>query len=394
MVISRIFRVRELSKRVTKNIDTHWQHSLQINCDAPLTTSKQAKPPQLPPLHGGRMAGRASQSGLSLKGCSVAIALLFLSNFSRAVGQNLSDQGRTTTSSRCEPIGRVLSKGSSHFPQGSLLCPSDYLNVASGKTVDVLCLDNGQLLKVSGSKVDISNKCVQRQLTRVQRSCPLESRGKCRRTKGPGEENTPKLISPYSSMLLDSRPLITWYPFQGATSYIVEVSGEGVVWQKVVNGTTLAYPSEQPAMQFGHAYKITIIANQGEETLSASISVVNMLPENDAQLVLNLIERIEHLNLPQDEAAFLDLNSIYRSKHLITETIKVLSARVAAGSRNPKLYRILGDRYLEAGLPDYAKQQYETASKLAIRVDNPIELSQAQAGLKAVEVALLNEQRR
>jgi len=64
---------------------------------------------------------------------------------------------------------------------------------------------------------------------------------------------------------------------------------------------------------------------------------------------------------------------------------------VEAGSNNPSIYRALGDRYLEADL--HAKRKYEIGSQVSKKAANPSELNKAQVGLKAVQVALLNEQK-
>lgn len=94
------------------------------------------------------------------------------------------------------------------------------------------------------------------------------------------------------------------------------------------------------------------------------------------------MKQINSLNLPEDEKAFLDLNSAFSSRGLVDESIRLLEARVAAGSRNPGIYRALGDRFLAAGLTKQATEQYEVASTLAKGSENPGELSKAQKGLR------------
>ena len=293
-------------------------------------------------------------------------------------------ENRTTTQRRCDPIGRVLDQGDNRLTAGSLLCQGERLTLASGVKVDFLCFLNRRILSLLGGTVSDTDECVPKKV-RVK-PCSYGDTSNCPKPKGPGSNsNTPAIVSPYSSTLLNGRPLLSWYSVASATSYTVEVRGEGVGWQKTVLGTSLAYPNEQPAMQFGNAYKITIVANQGDDPVSASVSVVNLLPQSEATLVLNTVERINSLNLPKDEAAFLDLDTIYMSKNLLTETISSLESRVRVGSLNPAIYRVLGDRYLEAGLPDYAKHQYEIASEFARKSANSIELAKAEAGLERVE---------
>ena len=290
----------------------------------------------------------------------------------------------------CEPIGRVLSKGDRYFTAGTLLCKGDRLNLKPEARVNVLCFLNRRMLTLLGGSIsDVENKCVSTRTQRI-RLCSQEDRSYCPKPKGPGEENnTPELISPFSSASLTGRPFLSWYAVPKASSYTVRVDGQGQSWEKTVAGTELPYPSEQPALKFGNAYKITITANQGNSAsspISASTAVVNVLPESEVRQVMQAVKQINSLNLPKDEVAFLDLDSIYMSKNLLSETIKALEARIKEGSQNPAIYRVLGDRYLEAGLPDRAKPKYEIASKLARKTANSTELARAQAGLEQVRL--------
>lgn len=311
---------------------------------------------------------------------SLFVLIILFIDWSSAVGQNLAVT--RSANRQCEPIGRVLSNGDRRYQAGSLLCSGDRLQPPNGTTVEILCYLNRKVLWLSSGVV--SDKCTPQAKQQAQQ-CTRIHRVNCPSPKGPGSNsNTPEIVSPYSSALLNGRPLLSWYPVPGATSYTVEVSGEGVEWGKTVESTTLEYPNEQPTMQFGNAYRVTVTANQGEETISASVSVFNMLPESEARQVMELVERINSLKLPKDEVAFLDLDSIYRSFNLLTQTISTLQAQVKDGSQKPGLYRVLGDRYLEAGLPDYALSKYETATRLAQTADNPIELAKARAGLKLI----------
>lgn len=316
----------------------------------------------------------------SASSATIALILLLL-DWSSAFSQLASVTRRDSRQLRCEqPIGRVLSNGDSRLAAGSLLCKGDRLQPANGATVQVLCYLNREVLQL-GSGV-VSNKCVPLSEQHQAQQCTPQSRANCPRRKGPGEErNTPTLLNPYSSALLNTRPYLSWYAMAGATSYTVQVKGKDVNWERTVSKNALPYPQEQPAMQYGNVYKVTVIANQGDSPVTASSSVLIVSPESEVQQVRATVKQIQNLNLPQDETAF-DLDTVYMSQDLLTEAINTLKARIQAGSQNPTLYRILGDRYLEAGLPDSAKREYTTAAVLAKKADNLAELTKAQAGLK------------
>lgn len=295
----------------------------------------------------------------------------------------------------CEPVGRVLNGRLLNFGAGSIVCKGDRLQVAKGGTAELLCFPSGQVLVLStNTYLNDASKCG-RAIIKTS-PCAATRRRDCIKPKGPGEgNNRPVLITPYGNTLLEDRPLLSWATVPGADVYIVEVGNKNELWQQTVNAVTrLIYPTDAPAMEPGHAYKITIIAMRSNSVVSASETVVNLLNEKDARLVKAKVERINQVKLSKDEAAYLDLNSIYRAKNLLDEAINTLKAQAQAGSQNPAIYRTLGDRYLEAGLPDYAKKQYKIATTLARSDENSIELGKAQAGLEAVEVALVSSARR
>jgi predicted negative regulator of RcsB-dependent stress response len=72
------------------------------------------------------------------------------------------------------------------------------------------------------------------------------------------------------------------------------------------------------------------------------------------------------------------------SEILLNETIDTLERRVVAGSFNPSLYRILGDRYIEAWMPQKAKTAYIKALQLARFQKNSSEVELVQQRLSAL----------
>lgn len=321
---------------------------------------------------------------LTVRSATIALILLFL-DFSSVFSQSASGTGRNSKQLKCkEPIAKIINNADRLLPAGSFLCKGDRLQQRNGAKIDVLCYLNpgaGVLHLGSGN---VSDKCFPPPTQQQAQQCTPQNRANCPKRKGPSGEDTnaPTLLNPYSSAVLNTRPFLSWYAVPKATSYTVQVRGKGVNWEKQVGNTTvLPYPKEQPAMQYGNVYKFSIIANQGDSPVTYSSSVLLVSPESKAQQVMATVRQIKSLNLPPDEAAF-DLDIVYMSQGLLTETINTLKARIAAGSQSPTLYRVLGDRYLEAGLPDSAKQEYTMAAALAQQSDNLVELTKAQAGLK------------
>jgi hypothetical protein len=136
---------------------------------------------------------------LTRRSLSIALLLVFLDG-SIAVAQASSPR-LNASQSKCTPIGRVLNNSDRDLKAGSVICPGDRLQPESGRTVEVLCYLNRQILQLqSGSVSDQLNGCLPR-ATKFKLCTPENGDG-CPRFKGPGEgNNIPAIISPYSSAL-------------------------------------------------------------------------------------------------------------------------------------------------------------------------------------------------
>ncbi|MBD2498201.1 hypothetical protein [Nostoc sp. FACHB-280] len=186
--------------------------------------------------------------------------------------------------------------------------------------------------------------------------------------------------------MINNRPLISWIAVPGATSYIVQVKSHYVNWVKQVNGTSLSYPPEQEKLHYGSAFKIVVIANKGDSPISADTLVVHLLPEREVTQINQTVQQVASLGLPPDEV-LLDLDTIYMSQGLLNKAIETLQGQIEKGSQDPALYRILGDRYVDAWLPQEAVNAYKKALELATVQGKKDEQVIAQARLR-----LLNPQ--
>lgn len=311
-----------------------------------------------------------------------SISILILLVTSSAWGQQ-----RILLHNLCkEPSGRVYSTGDRFLRSGRYLCQGERINPQNGSAVKVLCFLNRKILYLKQSTIFNAQICASPPNEAVQCSvlnivpCPHDY-------KGPDEEkNLPIVTSPYGSSIINNRPEISWRSVPGADSYTVVVLGNGVEWEKdVKNTTSIPYPKEQKELQYDNTYTITVISNHGDQALNSSPLVVHLLPVDDVQWIKDEVKQIKDFGLPPDEAAFRDLDAIYMSKLLLDESIKTLKARVMAGSKNPTIYRLLGDRYLGALLADEAEQSYTIAAQLALSSGKTSELEKVQSGLKLVK---------
>lgn len=283
----------------------------------------------------------------------------------------------------CSPLGRVLSSSDRRWLPGKLICQGESLNATPGARITLLCFRNRRILSVPSDRVALM--CAPQ--VQNSRTCPALQRPNCSRTKGPEDvAQAPELLQPRASILLRDRPLLSWQEVEGATGYTVEVKGEGVNFFIRTASTQLAYPQTEPAMQRGNAYRIVVAAYQNENLLGVSQAVANVLPAEQGSRMAAVVAQIRKLKLPEDEMAYLDLDAVYMSEGLLDEAIAVLEARVKAGSQNPGVYRVLGDRYGQAGDLVRAKDNYQVASRLATEVGNQTELALAKLGLRTLEM--------
>ncbi len=283
----------------------------------------------------------------------------------------------------CEQqLGRVISKGDKRFEAGSLICKGDRLEILNGSYVEFLCFSSGKILKLASGIVSL-DKCAEFDLT--SSTCNPSNTDACNTQKGGREQgDEPTIISPYSTSTLNPRPEITWTPVKGATSYKVKVEGYEFGWQRVVNETRLAYPSDEKPFQPGSAYTIYVFAYIDGNAFSYDETLVNVLSVASQEEIAQKIKRIKELGLPPDETV-LDIDAIYVAENLLNETIEMLKTATTDIRQNPTLYRVLGDRYLKVWLPNEAKRQYIKASELAKSSNNSRELQKAQDGLKMVD---------
>lgn len=281
------------------------------------------------------------------------------------------------SSSNCKPVGRVLSGGDRNLVAGSLLCQGDRLNPLPGKNVQVLCFLQSRVLSFIGLK-SLASRCQPPQ-TGIRR-CPGNSNSICWKPRGDGASAI-TLNRPYGSLIVDNRPLIAWTPVQGATRYLVEVHGNGISWQRQVQQESLPYPADQPALAAGNAYEVGITAYSSTKPLAAESFTLNLLSLKEEKEVDRLVDQVKSWNLPPDELALLDLDSIYYGRGLMDKTITQLRERCKDGTNDPAVYRLLGDRLLEAGSEKEAKDAYRNALQLALRSQDTLEIANARAGL-------------
>lgn len=276
----------------------------------------------------------------------------------------------------CEPIGRIL-KSSQQNLVGQLLCRGDQI-VSQISGSFVLCYFNPSEQQCRPKK-QIKNSS--------NKECPFSTRSLCKRIKGgSGTAQTPRIITPYGRWLLEPRPQFSWSAVDGATRYRFEFgSPRKNLWSKTTTSTFLEYPDEHAPLSPGNRYKVNVIAYKNEVPIVADSSIFRLLKTEDAKDLQQMIGLIRSFKLDPDREAYLDLNAAYLSKGVLDESIKVLEARIQAGSSHPEIFTVLAERFIDVRLLDEAREKYLKAMQLAKSQNNQVALEKAQAGLQALD---------
>lgn len=282
------------------------------------------------------------------------------------------------------PIGKIVEasgevllqrQGRSQFHRtsvGTNLYTGDLLKLNRGIRAIVFCYQNSQSWRVPEGISGAGNGCPPTSQAIFTPSGPI---GPTRSSNYP----IPHIISPRRTAILNDKPTFRWYAVEGATSYIVRVSGTGVNWEQEVSTNQIVYLGDRP-LQPGGIYSISVKANNSPVVAK---EVFSLLKLEEVQQVLAEIETVNRQDLP-DEGKTLILVDIYLKNKLIAEATDKLEDLVKRGSQTAAVYYTLGELYGQIGLIDLATNRYLQAIELG-KTANDIE-AQAQAKTRLAAV--------
>lgn len=268
---------------------------------------------------------------------------------------------------------------------GLTLSPDDMLDVAANASFKVYC-SNTTIWKVKPGKHTVSIGCPsENSVIRLPKSNndTLRPAGKTESALS----KLPYLITPRETYILTNRPRLRWNAVPGTANYTVKI--DGVNWGTQTSSTEIVYPGEPP-LQEGRRYRITIEANNGVSSLEDAVVGFKVLDEQTKKTVLDTVKTVQKQQL-SPEAKVLVLVRLYRGYGLYADAIEVLEGLVNQGSQVATVYQLLGDTYLDIGLPQLAKKPYEKALKLATSTKDLSVQAGIQAGLGKTYRLLGNE---
>jgi hypothetical protein len=182
----------------------------------------------------------------------------------------------------------------------------------------------------------------------------------------PTDDSFPVVLSPRKTKLITANPTLRWTPVKGATAYKVIVRGETLQWStSVTSGTEVVYPQKAPKLDTGINYKLIVVANEGHSADEPGLGLgFSLLDSKDRKAVLQQQMQVENLRLPEGPTQFL-IAHLYADHDLYAEAIERLE-RVSKNFNMAAVKRLLGDLYMDIGLPRQAEGNYLNSLDLAM----------------------------
>jgi tetratricopeptide (TPR) repeat protein len=169
----------------------------------------------------------------------------------------------------------------------------------------------------------------------------------------------------------------------GVVNYTVKIETDGFSWKNQTNENKIIYSGDRP-LQAETRYWVTVTTDQGLSSQQETEVGFNVSDEQTKKTVLEAVEKIQKQPLSPTEKELI-LAYLYRGYKLYDNAINVLEELVNQGSSEVTVYQLLGDTYLEVGLPQLAKNTYQKGLALTINTKNiPAEMIMNK-GLKQSE---------
>jgi tetratricopeptide (TPR) repeat protein len=265
---------------------------------------------------------------------------------------------------------------------GLSLNADDTLNISPKASVKIYCSDNITIWTPKPGKYRVSQGCPSgKAVIRLP-----NSNNRTLRPVGKTEAALAKLpyvITPRETDIISDRPQIRWNAVPGVVNYTVKIETDGFSWTNQTNENKIIYLGDRP-LQAETRYWVTVTTDQGLSSQQETEVGFNVSDEQTKKTVLEAVEKIQKQPLSPTEKELI-LAYLYRGYKLYDNAINVLEELVNQDSSEVTVYQLLGENYLEIGLPQLAKNTYQKGLELAIKTKNiPAEMIMNK-GLKQSE---------
>jgi hypothetical protein len=178
-------------------------------------------------------------------------------------------------------------------------------------------------------------------------------------------DGTPLILSPRSTDVLETRPLLRWRAVEGAQKYRVILTGEqGEVWRRDATGTELSYPADAAPLGPDADYLWEVQAFSGQAKLRGETSGFHVLPPAQVEAVrLNLSKIEESAGATSPAACFLAGSYLY-GRGLYQDAAAQFERLKALDPDSPASHEAMGKVYRAVGLMDLAAAEFQQALAL------------------------------
>lgn len=284
----------------------------------------------------------------------------------------------------CNPVGRVVKIANSQLPIGQLLCRKDKIRIATNRKLRFSCYSSASEITLAQGVANIDDYC--KAVSQRYRRCTSQITVGCIVGRNPNVSTRATLFVPYSSTVLAGRPSLLWEAEPTAERYTVELLLRNkLLWKQTVRQNSMPYPDVEPLEQ-GKAYVVRVSAQRGNRRIAQNISVLNRLSAQKAVRLQSTFTSIDVLPISEMEKTTAK-EQIYLGQGLLSESIGILKTQLRVDQHNPSLHRLVGDRLMNAGLPQEAQSYFQKAEVLAQQQRDRNEIAKAKAGL--AEIAAL-----
>jgi hypothetical protein len=269
---------------------------------------------------------------------------------------------------------------------GLSLNSDDTLDIPARASVKIYCSDLS-IWTVKPGKYKVSQGCPSGKTVILLPN----SNNKTLRPVGKTEAALAKLpyvITPRETDIINDRPQISWNAVPGVVNYTVKIETDGFSWTTQTNQNKIIYSGDRP-LQPETRYWVTVTTDQGLSSQQETEVGFNVSDEQTKKTVLEAVEKIQKQPLSPTEKELI-LAYLYRGYGLYSDAINILEKPVNQGSGEITFYQLLGDTYLDIGLPQLARNIYQKGLELAIKTQNiPIQTT-IRSGLKQADKLLGN----
>ena len=187
-------------------------------------------------------------------------------------------------------------------------------------------------------------------------------------------EGIPYILYPRNTLVLDSRPLLSWHD-TGARSYTVAImQGGTALWQRAVAGTKLPYPDDEPALEPNIDYLLLVTDDVSGETSAKDPAKgigFQLATAEESASIRARCDQIKGLTMLEPPAQEFALGAYHASVEVSDSGFSPLGEawlifeKLAKTHDTPAVHLWRGDILTRIQLPNEASSAYQAVIKSA-----------------------------